>query len=99
MVVGLLFHPCAQFNGMRQHGEDRKFVIALLTKDAVTLDCRHNRKNSSDKMRRKLPSARGTAEAWLLKPSVALKRLDYETLRRLRQPAAQGAATRPEDCL
>jgi hypothetical protein len=60
---------------MRQHGEDRKFVIALLTEDAVTLDCRHNRKNSSDEMYRKLPSVRGPAEAWLLKPSVALSGL------------------------
>jgi hypothetical protein len=43
MVVGLIFHPAVHINGVRQHGEDRKFLIALLTKYAVAFDCRHNR--------------------------------------------------------
>src|SRR5262245_50925695 len=43
VVVGLVFYPLVHINGVRHHGEDRKFLIALLTKYTVPFDCRHNR--------------------------------------------------------
>src|SRR5262245_5130829 len=42
VVVSLVFYPCVHIDGVRQHCEDRKFMTALRTKDAVTFDCRHN---------------------------------------------------------